>query len=104
MSMPLATSLLVMAALISCASTDSDGIPKALIGYRVFLYDKTKAPNADFLAGTIPCNYSNREAGLLQARELARSTAEKRTFDTTTDRYYIICRVTKESECTNKIR
>ena len=87
-----------------CSKEDENFIPYSLKGFRIYLYDSVKAPDADHFAGYIPCSYSDRELGLSKARNLARSKAEQLGFDTSTDRYYIFCTVTKDSECATKVR
>ena len=89
---------------LGCSAVDKDDIPRSLTGFRVYLYDQEMAPNADYFAGEIQCRYSDRENGLMRARFLANDKADSLKFDTSTDRFYIICTTTKESNCVTKVR
>lgn len=90
--------------LLGCLGQNSESIPYGLTGFRIYLYDRSKAPDADYLVGTIQCNYRERDRGLAEARQLAKTTATRLGFDTGTDRYYILCTVTSNSDCATKVR
>ena len=87
-----------------CSYSDGSDIPLAITAYHVYLFDKDKAPNGDHYAGSVETSYLSRNDNLQRARRLALSEATRLRFDTSNNRYYIICTGTNESRCVTKIR
>ena len=97
-------SVFIILLLLGCGSKhDSDYIPYDLTGFDIYLYDDEKAPDGDYYAGSITCNYSDRNNGLSRARKLAYNKATELKFNTN-NRYYIFCTKTKKSSCVTKVR
>lgn len=83
----------------------ADDVPFLVTRLDVYLYDENKAPNADFFAGSVDCNYFNRESKLNEARSLAYSVARARGFHVDgAGRYYIICCIKAGGSIATKVR
>jgi hypothetical protein len=83
----------------------ADDVPLLVTRLDVYLYDEDKAPNADFFAGSISCNYFTREKALSEARNLAYSVARARGFHVDpAGRYYIICCIKAGGSVATKVR
>ena len=52
---------LVLFSFFGVPDTRSDDVPFLVTRLDVYLYDENKAPNADYFAGSVDCNYFNRE-------------------------------------------
>jgi hypothetical protein len=83
----------------------ADDVPFLVTRLDVYLYDENKAPNADYFAGSVDCNYFNRESKLSEARSLAYSVARSRGFHVDgAGRYYIICCIKAGGSIATKVR
>ena len=83
----------------------ADGMPFLLSRLDVYLYDEKKAPDADYYAGSIDCNYFTSEKALDKARDLAyRVARDKGFYIDGAGRYYIICGMTSNGKCATKVR
>jgi len=83
----------------------ADDVPFLVTRLDVYLYDENKAPNADYFAGSVDCNYFNRESKLNEARSLAYSVARAHGFHVDgAGRYYIICCINAGGSIATKVR
>ena len=102
------TRFVAMLALISffgVSEVKADDIPLLVTRLDVYLYDEEKAPNADYFAGSVECNYFTRERKLNEARSLAYSVARARGFHVDgAGRYYIICCIKAGGSIATKVR
>jgi hypothetical protein len=90
---------------VGLAEGRADGMPFLLSRLDVYLYDEKKAPDADYYAGSIDCNYFTSEKALDKARDLAYRVARDKGFYTDgAGRYYIICAMTSNGKCATKVR
>lgn len=97
--------LLVLLTLLGASSAKADDVPFLVTRLDVYLYDEAKAPNADYFAGSVDCNYFNRESKLNEARSLAYSVARARGFHVDgAGRYYIICCIKAGGSIATKVR
>jgi hypothetical protein len=97
--------LLVLIAFFGAPEVKADDVPFLVTRLDVYLYDEKKAPNADYFAGSVDCNYFNRESKLNEARSLAYSVANIRGFHIDgAGRYYIICCITAGGSIATKVR
>jgi len=96
---------LFLLSFFSVPDVRADDVPFLVSRLDVYLYDENKAPNADYFAGSIDCNYFNRESKLNEARSLAYSVARARGFHVDgTGRYYIICCIKAGGSIATKVR
>lgn len=97
--------LLVFFAFFGVSDAKADDVPLLVTRLDVYLYDENKAPNADYFAGSIECNYFNRESKLGEARSLAYNVARARGFHVDgAGRYYIICCIKAGGSIATKVR
>ena len=97
--------LLTLLAFFGTHEVKADDVPFLVTRLDVYLYDENKAPNADFFAGSVECNYFNRERKLNEARSLAYSVARARGFHVDgAGRYYIICCIKAGGSIATKVR
>jgi hypothetical protein len=90
---------------LGAADGRADGMPFLLSRLDVYLYDEKKAPDADYYAGSIDCNYFTSEKALDKARDLAYRVAQDKGFYIDgAGRYYIICGMTSNGKCATKVR
>jgi len=90
---------------LGAADSKADGMPFLLSRLDVYLYDEKKAPDADYYAGSIDCNYFTSEKALDKARDLAyRVARDKGFYIDGAGRYYIICGMTSNGKCATKVR
>lgn len=96
---------LVLFSFFGVPDTRADDVPFLVTRLDVYLYDENKAPNADYFAGSVDCNYFNRESKLNEARSLAYSVARDRGFHVdSAGRYYIICCIKAGGSIATKVR
>jgi hypothetical protein len=96
---------LVLFSFIGVPDVRADDVPFLVTRLDVYLYDENKAPNADYFAGSVDCNYFNRESKLNEARSLAYSVARARGFHVDgAGRYYIICCIKAGGSIATKVR
>lgn len=99
------TAFLVLIACFGASDAKADDVPFLVTRLDVYLYDENKAPNADYFAGSIECNYFNRESKLSEARSLAYNVARARGFHVDgAGRYYIICCIKAGGSIATKVR
>lgn len=97
--------LLALFTFFGVSEVKADDVPFLVTRLDVYLYDEEKAPNADFFAGSIECNYFTRERKLNEARSLAYSVARARGFHVDgAGRYYIICCIKVGGSIATKVR
>lgn len=97
--------LLALFTFFGVSEVKADDVPLLVTRLDVYLYDEEKAPNADFFAGSIECNYFTRERKLNEARSLAYSVARARGFHVDgAGRYYIICCIKAGGSIATKVR
>jgi hypothetical protein len=96
---------LTLTAIFGATEVKADDVPFLVTRLDVYLYDENKAPNADSFAGSIDCNYFNRESKLNEARSLAYNVARARGFHVDgAGRYYIICCIKAGGSIATKVR
>ena len=96
---------LVLWAIFGVSDVRADDVPLLVTRLDVYLYDENKAPNADYFAGSVSCNYLTREKALKEARELAYNVARARGFHVDgAGRYYIICCIKVGGSIATKVR
>ncbi len=96
---------LVLFSFFGVPDVKADDVPFLVTRLDVYLYDENKAPNADYFAGSVDCNYFNREGKLNEARSLAFSVARARGFYVDgAGRYYIICCIKAGGSIATKVR
>ena len=96
---------LFLFAFFGVSDAKADDVPFLVTRLDVYLYDENKAPNADFFAGSVECNYFTRERKLNEARSLAYSVARARGFHVDgAGRYYIICCIKAGGSIATKVR
>jgi hypothetical protein len=99
------TFLFALIAFLGAPEVKADDVPFLVTRLDVYLYDENKAPNADYFAGSVECNYFNRESKLNEARSLAYSVARSRGFHVDgAGRYYIICCIKAGGSIATKVR
>ena len=99
------TVLLALFAFVGVTEVKADDVPLLVTRLDVYLYDEKKAPDADYFAGSVDCNYFNRESKLNEARSLAYSVARARGFHVDgAGRYYIICCIKAGGSVATKVR
>ena len=97
--------LLTLMAFFGALEVKADDVPFLVTRLDVYLYDENKAPNADYFAGSVECNYFTRESKLSEARSLAYSVARARGFHVDgAGRYYIICCIKAGGSIATKVR
>jgi hypothetical protein len=97
--------LLALVAFFGAPEVKADDVPFLVTRLDVYLYDEKKAPNADYFAGSVECNYFNRESKLNEARELAYVVARARGFYVDgAGRFYIICCIKAGGSIATKVR
>ena len=97
--------LLALLASFGVAEVKADDVPFLVTRLDVYLYDENKAPNADYFAGSVECNYFTRERKLNEARSLAYSVARARGFHVDgAGRFYIICCIKAGGSIATKVR
>lgn len=97
--------LLLLFTYFGISNANADDVPFLVTRLDVYLYDENKAPNADYFAGSVDCNYFNRESKLSEARSLAYSVARARGFHVDgAGRYYIICCIKAGGSIATKVR
>ena len=90
---------------ITGCDNQTDDVPFSVTRLDVYLYDESKAPYADYFAGSVSCSYLSRESGLQEARALAYNVARAKGFLTDgAGRYYIICCVKSDGTVGTKVR
>lgn len=97
--------LLTLLAFFGTHEVKADDVPFLVTRLDVYLYDENKAPNADYFAGCVECNYFTREGKLNETRSLAYSVARARGFHVDgAGRYYIICCIKAGGSIATKVR
>lgn len=97
--------LFALAAFFGVSEVKADDVPFLVTRLDVYLYDEEKAPDANYFAGSVDCNYFNRETKLDEARSLAYRVARSRGFHIDgAGRYYVICCIKVGGSVATKVR